>query len=121
MLERGRLIYPVSGVLGIIGTILSDGGQALPTHLYFTTEIDPSNLTPGTNITVHVDQDVLGTGTPVADVVSSFTLVPGGSKMIVMPFPQGATISLRGITASGKNWQLYVEPLTRYGGVQRGN
>lgn len=121
MLERGRLVYPVTGVLGIIATIPTDGGQGLPNFLLFSSEIDPSNITPDTNMTIHVDQDVLGTGTPVADVVGPFTIVPGGSLIAKIPYPQAATISLRGITASGKNWVLYVDALTRYGGVQRGN
>lgn len=126
MLERGRLVYPVPGTLGVIGTIPTDGAQGLPNYLFLTTELDPSNPSTAsvvfaTNVTVHVDQDVLGTGTFTQDVVSAVTLVPGGGSLVKVPYPQGAAIQLRAVTANGKGWQLYVMLLTRYGGTQRGD
>jgi hypothetical protein len=121
MLERGRLVYSVPGTLGVIAQIPTDGGQGLPNYLLLSTEIDPSNIVPATNVTIHVDQDPTGTGTYTNDVVTAVTIVPGGSVIVKIPYPQGASIQLRGLTASGKPWQLYVDPLTRYGGAQRGD
>lgn len=121
MLERGHHVYSVPGVLSVVaGGGVSNPFTGLPTHWVFSSEIDPSNVSLDTNITVHVDVDVLGSGTYTQDVVSSFTLVPGGSKMITNPFPQGAAAQFRAITASGKAWLLYDNSFTRASGVQKG-
>jgi hypothetical protein len=120
MLERGHHVTAVPGVLSVVSSSTTNPFAGLPTQWLFSSEIDPSNVALDTNITVHVDVDVLGNGTFTQDVVTSFTLAPGGSVMIKNPFPQGMYSQFRVVTASGKGWMLYDDSFHRFSGVQKG-